>query len=302
MIPLQGNPIAQQQPQPIPAHMVRQTFLSNEEFENLKRSIQLLRIEQLRYVVQRFSLPANGNKTRLIQIVLGIIDTLRPTQLLVEMNAEVNKLLQTQHEPFANPLESTHKLVPFNGNEPMYVPSHPLYTLTERPPLLGPLYAPTGTSILASPVNIKVDDVKSVIIEFAWNSLPPKPFDMVMDVNGSQIIISSDDPNPQPIDISDFFKSSQNVRIFIQSIKAQCPMTISIREYCMRNVFSVAKLMAEGANVNAPVENLKCRGKNCGSHPGFPLVNFLATCFATKKSVCPICGEQISLSEVDVFP
>jgi hypothetical protein len=297
MIPIQGNHMAQ-----APQMIRQQAFLSNEEFENLKRSIQLLRIEQIRYIVQRFALPASGNKTRLIQIVLGIIDTLRPTPLLVEMNAEVNRLLQTQHEPFANPFESTHKLVPFTDTEQMFVPEHPLYTLTERPPLMGPFYAQTGTNTLLNPVNIIVDDVKSVIMEFSWSSLPPKPFDMVLDVNGSQIIVSSDDPNPQPIDLSDFFKSSQMVRICIRSLKTQTPMTVAIREYCMQNVFSVAKNMAENAGLDAPPELLRCRGKQCTTHPhsGFPLVNFLANCFAA-KNICPICGAHIALSDIDIF-
>lgn len=148
-------PIAPNQP-PFQPNAV----LSPEEFENLKRQIQLLRISQLRYIVQKYDLPANGNKTRLVQIVLNLFDAMRNTPLLSSINQDVLNIISSFHEPFTNPLEKTHKL---NLQKPeafqninFVYPPHPFICYatdvnengirTPQLPLLGPIYALPGIS------------------------------------------------------------------------------------------------------------------------------------------------------------
>ena len=312
MIPLTERPIVQvpvtqaqqgatpatvQQQQNVQA-MGRKTLLTNEEFDNLKRSIQLLRIEQIRYIVQRFSLPANGNKTRLIQIILGIIDTLRPTPLLVDMSIEVNRLLQQQHEPFSNPLDSTHKMVPYKDSEPLFTPSHPFFKITNKPPVLGPLYAAIGNSTL-HPMTVDIGDFKNLYIEFSWKCESASPFDMVAHVNGTTIVISSEDPIPQPIDISDLIQPPVTQITFdVQTLRTPVPMAITIREYELQTLSSIAESMAKAAEVSTPAENLQIKGKDCSHSEGFLLMDYLSHFYSLKDNTCPICKNPIDLDSI----
>ena len=314
MISLQDRPVvqvpvsqSQQQQQPAqvagqnPAQVGIKTLLTNEEFDNLKRSIQLLRIEQIRYIVKRFSLPANGNKTRLIQIILGIIDTLRPTPLLVEMSMEVSRLLQQQHEPFANPLDSTHKMVPYKDQEPLYTPDHPFYSLTDKEPILGPLFAPVGNSNFHA-VTLDLGEARHLLIEFSWKSAQHAPFDLIAHVNGTTLVVSSEDPNPQPIDISDLVAPPvQQLTFDIQSLKTQMPMTVSIREYELRTVHSIAKAMCEASKFTESPESVKIKGEKCTHNEGANLISFLSKYFSTKKSECPVCNNQIDIDHAVLF-
>ena len=315
MISLQDRPVVQvpisqsQQQQQGAAQMGgqngsqvgRKTLLTNEEFDNLKRSIQLLRIEQIRYIVQRFSLPASGNKTRLIQIILGIIDTLRPTPLLVDMSMEVSRLLQQQHEPFANPLDSTHKMVPYKDQEPLFTPDHPFYALTDREPLIGPLFAPVGNSNFHA-VTLEIGEARKLLIEFSWKSTQQAPFDLVAHVNGTTIVVSSEDPNPQPIDISDLVAAPvQQITFDIQSLKTQIPMAVAIREYTLRSVHDIAAQMAESAKISEPSEVVRIKGQKCAHEDGTLIIPFLSKYFSSKRSECPICNNPIDIDSAILF-
>ena len=286
-------PVQQNNPQ----LMGRKTLLTNEEFDNLKRSIQLLRIEQIRYIVQRFSLPANGNKTRLIQIILGIIDTLRSTPLLVEMSYEVSRLLQQQHEPFSNPYDSTHKMVINKDLTDFFSQDHPFYTLSDNEPIAGPYHAPVGNSTLHQ-TTFEISDSKNLLIEFQWKGTSSTPFDMVAHVNGTAIVVTSEDPNPQSLDISDLVANSTTVNFDIQSFKTTVPMAISIRDYTLRPVSIIAQALADSAHLTTPVESIKIKGKNCPHNESIFLIDFLSQFYSIKSDACPICKNTIELESV----
>lgn len=269
-------------------------ILTPEEFENLKRQIQLLRISHLRYIVQKYELPANGNKTRLVQIILNLFDAMRNTLLLSSINQEVLRIISSFHEPFTNPLEKTSKLnlqkpeslqdVVFTEREHPFI----LYpavvnedgTKVPTPPLLGPIYALPGISsgkftfsiehLLQNSSDVKSNENKDennadengnqeqnknsnnsdfrICINFAWPNNEIVPFDMQVIINCTQLRISSEDPLPLPIDITDFCKIpsqsnssiSPNVVIDFKSVQTQTPMSFSVCQYKLNTIASIA--------------------------------------------------------------
>lgn len=300
---------------PNPPSFQSNGILTPEEFENLKRQIQLLRISQLRYIVKKYELPASGNKTRLVQIVLHLFDAMRNTTLLSSINAEVLNIISSFHEPFTNPLEKTHKLflqkpeslqnVEFRLSFHPFIRYPFIYdaenTLVPAPPLLGPIYVLPGISsgkfsfsiesLLRNKndqnenINNNADSKKSndindnkeentasnndaennntnnqeqqinsntldfkICIDFAWPNGEVSPFEMIACMNCAQIIVSNDDPSPLPLDITDCCKissqsnaaASSNLIIEFKSVQTKVPMTISIKQYELSSMSSVA--------------------------------------------------------------
>lgn len=282
-------------------------ILTPEEFENLKRQVQLLRISQLRYIVQKYKLPANGNKSRLVQVVLNLFDAMRNTtngaSLLASINQDVLNIISSFHEPFTNPLEKKQKLSlqkPESLADTNFTsPNHPFICYPvdvnengdtfPSPPLLGPIYALPGNSsgkftfsierlLQNSNANTDTNDSKSndnsnehkeennndgnnqeqnnnsnipdfkICLNFAYPNNEVVPLDMIVNINCSQLTISSDDPFPLPIDITDFCRiPSQpntaiqpNVKVDFISVQTQTAVAISISEYKLNTLSSIA--------------------------------------------------------------
>ncbi|EAX94874.1 MIZ zinc finger family protein [Trichomonas vaginalis G3] len=273
--------------------------LSNEEFENLKRSIQLLRIEQIRYIVQKYNLPANGNKTKLLHLILTIIETLRATPLLVQISAEVSRLLAQQHEPFANPLETTHKIEKYKIQGPVITPSNPFYQIIDGQPRLGPLIASAGTSTLSAH-QIKIPEDVNILLEFSWLNAPPVPFDLVMEVNGNQVIVSADDPKPGALDLTSYIGPTRTLLFAIDSIKTPVPVIMAIRDFKLVTIKEIAEKLAVEQKINAPAQNLNAKGKGCSHAQTFPLVNFLSSFYSTGKFKCPVCNQNVELEGIQI--
>lgn len=285
-------------PQPAIAAVQRhQPMLTNDEFENLKRSIQLLRIEQIRYIVQKFNLPANGNKTKLIQIILSIIDTLRPLPLLVHISHEVNRLLAVQHEPFSNPLESSHKLEPYKVQGQIYTPPNPLIRILDHPPRLGPLMASTGTSTLGVH-QIDIPEGTKVLLEFSWLTQQMSPFELMLSLNGNPFQISSDDPKPGSIDLTSFLGPTHTLAFAVDSIKTPVPMILTIRDYQLLTVEDLAQQIAAKRKISTPVNNISCKGSSCNHQQSVLLLRVIASYIATGKARCPICQQPIDINSL----
>jgi hypothetical protein len=126
-------------------------------FKHLKWSIQLLRIAQLRSVVQKFSLPVSGNITHLVSVVLQLVGAMRDAPVLCQINAEVISLLSQQREPFTNPLETMQKLIPVTVAVTINPPPHPLIQYTVGAPAGGPFIAPAQFLSRHSPFPLQTD-------------------------------------------------------------------------------------------------------------------------------------------------
>jgi len=280
-------------PEPSFAYIPK-TALNNEEFEHLKKSLQLLRISQIRYLVQKFSLPANGNKTRLLSIILGLIDNLRPTPLLVQISAEVNKLIAQQHEPFTNPLESMQKVSIFNSNEDLIYPEHPFIRLLDAPPLMPPHLALAGTSSGSYTFMSPQKDSK-ILIVFAWFSKDFLPFELQCELNNVQISISIDDPYPLPIDITDLvFSPNKSPNVFtISFIKTPVPIILSINEYSIITMDDVINDFCRMKNIIGDNQNLFIKGRECLHEKFVPLEHHFSVNLARRSSFCLVCGKLI---------
>ena len=275
--------------------------LSSDEFENLKRSIQLLRISQLRYVVQKFSLPATGNKTRLLRIVLQLIDAMRGSPLLCQISAEVMALLAQQHEPFTNPLESMQKIVLVRPDPKLPVPpEHPLMQKANRPILCGPLVAPQGTSL--GTFSFESPRVRSrCCIDFAWQNNAPTPFDMNAHINGFPIAVCGEDPRPDPIDISDYLLPRPQMNVIeFKLVKSPVQLVLCVREYEPQTLAMLMARVAGKPSVDPLRDVITVKGKACSHEDAVPLGPFLVKAIVTGTWTCPVCGGSMNLEEMNL--
>jgi hypothetical protein len=267
---------------PLPAMGIA-PILMPEEFENLKRSIQLLRISQLRYIVQRFALPASGNKTRLLAVVLQLVDAMRVAPILVQINAEVIALLSQQHEPFTNPLDSIQKLSVVSQTD-FATPPHPLVRYADTPPVFGVIIADRGSSCGTFPFP---GAAKSrCCLSFAWPDGQPHPMELRADLNGFPVAVPADDPRPTPLDITDLMIPNQINTITVKTIKTQAPVALAIKEY---TIITAAAVIQE-----PDLHTVGVKGADCKHGNGMKLADFWAQAAALGGWNCPICGGVVS--------
>ena len=275
--------------------------LSPENIENLKRSIQLLRISQLRYVVQKFSLPANGNKTRLLRLVLQLIDAMVGSPLLNTISAEVMSLLAQQHEPFTNPLESMHKITLLQpGSAVPSPPRHPMVEIENHVVLCGPLVVPPGNAL--GVFSFESPRVRArCCIDFAWQKDGPSPLDMNAQINGFPITVCGDDPRPGPIDITDYILPRPQLNVLdFRLVKSQAQVVICVREYELQTVPMLMAKVAGKQSVDPLNDVISVKGKKCGHMETVPLGPYLAQAIVTGKWQCPICKESMMMDEIVV--
>lgn len=275
--------------------------LRPEEYESLKRSIQLLRIEQLRYIVQKFRLPANGNKTKLLKLVLQYLEQLRTTPLLVQINAEVINLISQQHEPFTNPIEAMKRLTICSPEQVIRPPDHPFIDYTDSRIVFGPIASQPGPSNGSFTFNIQPTN-NSIIMDFSWYKNEKTPFDMNATINGYEINCYSEDISPQPIDITSYVNSTtMGNRLEINTIRTAAPMLITIREVRILTVYDLADRLIGSQTTNSS-SKIMAKGPECLHSAGFSLYQYLSKSISLQNWNCPICGNALSPNNLVLIP
>ena len=279
-------------------------ILEPEEYENLKRQIQLFRISQLRYIVQKYSLPANGNKTRLVQLILYLFEAMRNTPLLSQIYADVLEIVSSFHEPFANPLDKMHKLslnVPESHKNVVFQsPPHPFIKFPENSTVfIGPLFASPGASGSCHEFLLPSQPCR-ILIDFAWPNGSPLSFELIGEVNGFPINISIDDPVPLPIDITDMCTPNQKVVVDIKSLRTQSIMALSVRQYELVSIkdIAISILKVDPSYFDHFSNTMLVKGKSCQHNDGFLVLPFLAENIIKKNNLCPICKNQIQIEDL----
>lgn len=268
-------------------------FLSNEEFESLNKAVQLLRISQLRYIVHKYSIPASGNKTKLLNLVLSIFQSLRYDKVLVDILHEINNLLEQQRDAFSNPLAMiTHLEI---GNiDPSFVA--PMNQMLEQSNeyLLGPINVPVGQGKgqFSFPIS---SDFNNINIDFLYPNGIVTPFNFQCEVNGFQIEISADDPLPQPLDISNLLNPSISNTIEIKMITATAPMAIVIRNY---SLLGIQKLVNDFCHRDVDLSNEQVTVQTTQCDHTFDLALYFSSALAINNWCCPICKRAAQPSDL----
>ena len=279
------------------APMPNQTqYLTPEEFEALNKSVQLLRISQLRYIVQKFSIPASGNKTKLLSLVLSIFQSLRFDKVLIDILQEINKLLAQQSDPFANPLASVGVLEIVPPDPSFLSPPNPLYSQNDTSFIFGPVLAPTGQSKGNFQFAYAQTGV-SVNVCFLFPAGNPQQFSFQADLNGFPIEISGDDPFPQPLDVTSLLNvGAQNI-LDVKMLQCAGPMMFCVREYKYNGLQNVVDTVC-GRHVNLDQEVIYVASRNCEHPAPFQLMPYLSRAFGTGNWNCPVCGRQLDLQSL----
>jgi hypothetical protein len=272
-------------------------YLSPDEFESLNKAVQLLRISQLRYIVQKFSIPATGNKTKLLSLVLSIFQSLRYDKGLIEVLQEVNRLLAQTSDPFSNPLAGVGHLELVDPDPSFAAPFSPLVVQAPDSFVFGPLFAAPGQFTgkftfscpsRSNPVNVCFLFPDGVCHQFGFKA----------DLNGYPFEIADDDPFPQPLDVTHVLnvgqiENSLEVKLLVSTV----PMMICIREYRFVGLQGLVSQICR-RHVD-PAERIDAMSSQC-DHPGaFELVPFLARAIATENWSCPTCHRRIDIDTIE---
>lgn len=273
-------------------------YLSNEEFESLKRVVQLLRISQLRYIVQKFSIPASGNKTKLLSLLLSIFHSLRYDHVLMDIYHEINNIISKKE---VNSIKQLEIITHFDSN--FKQPQNPLLIQSDPPFMLGPILVPSGQS--SGQFGFMYSDVcddltTSINICFLFPGGKIQQFTLKGEINGFPLEVSIDDPYPQPIDITEYINIKTIMNTFnIKLIKTSDPMMICIREY---KYCGLQNLMDQivGRAVDLDNEDFDVLPINCQHKETFSLSSFLSNSLGTGNWNCPICNQPVDVYNLKV--
>jgi hypothetical protein len=273
--------------------------LTSDEFESLTKSLQLLRISQLRYIVQKFSIPASGNKTKLLNLVLSIFQSLRYDRVLIDILQEINKLLSQQRDAFTNPLASVGQLEVCQMDPNFYCPPNPLYSELKSQIFFGPIFAPEGhhtgqfrfcSTLGTNPVNIC----------FLFPNGQVRKFGLSCEFNGYPFEGSIDDPFPQPIDVTHIINSRGIENVFnIRRVICEVAMMILICEYQYKGLGTVVNEIC-GREMRIGVDQIFVSSKSCEHDGSFALIPWLSEAYATGNWSCPICHCILEIENLKV--
>lgn len=269
--------------------------LSPEEFESLNKSVQLLRISQLRYIVQKFSIPASGNKMKLLSLVMSVFQSLRYDRILIDVLQEINKLIAQQNDPFIDPLAS-YGILELVAPDPTFsVPPNPLFA-HNRDFVFGPIGARVGMS-KGSFQFAYPDQLGTVAIAFLFPNGNPRQFTFMAELNGAVLEVSGDDPYPQMLDVSSILQTggARNV-MDVKLIECDGPMLIGIVEYRQNSVHGVAAEICGRSDID--LDRVTVVSKRCAHEEPFLLVPFMSCAFSTGNWNCPLCCQQIELGSI----
>ena len=273
--------------------------LSNEEFESLNKAVQLLRISQLRYIVQKFQIPASGNKTKLLSLVLSIFQSLRYDKVLIDILQEINNLLAQPRDAFTNPLAAMGHLEVVQPDPSYKEPFNPTVSMLDKPFIFGPLLAQPGlNSGQFSFTHNAIEPQAAVCISFLFPEGNLQPFALQADFNGYPIEVFQDDPFPQPIDVTNILDlPGKPNSLNIKNLNCTGSLMICIREYKFVALHEIVNHICNGA-VNIADGNVFAVSEVCQHQNPFNLINFLSMATATGKWNCPICGKHFELNQI----
>jgi hypothetical protein len=274
-----------------------QSFLTPAEFDSLIGSLQLLRISQLRYIVQRFAIPATGNKTKLLGLVVSILETMRLDPVLKGIRAEVNRLLAEHTGPFSDPFATFDHLQPVAPDATFQSLPNPLILQSDHRFLFGPFLAPPGQFTGKFTFTCPPTD-NPVNIAFLFPESGVHPFAFRADLNGFLFELSLEDPFPSNLDITQVLNSgpTQNV-LDIQFLLCRAPMMICICEYQYVGVLPLAeKICGRTVRVN---ETIFVRAKGCAVHRPLELIGLLSRFLATGIWRCPVCHRDVEMGDIE---
>ena len=292
------HPIPPSSPQNVPQiysnSKEQGNFLSNEDFENLIKSLQLLRISQLRYIVQKYAIPASGNKTKLLNLTMSIFHSLRYDKILIDIYQDINLLISQQDEPFNNPLLSVGHLELVQIEPSFTPPETHTFQLNYLSPIFGPINVPIGMS--SGSFLFDASSNFHCAIAFLFKNSQPQSFSLQCELNGISYSLSDNDSFPQPLDVSNVL-SSKNI-FNIKAISTTVPMHIIICQYHYSGLSDLVSSIC-GYSVDSS-QPLFVNSPKCSHSDSFPLIPFLSKSLATGKWICPICSNPIQLSDLQL--
>jgi hypothetical protein len=249
--------------------------------------------------VQKFSIPASGNKTKLLNLVLSIFQSLRYERVLIDILQEINKLLAQQRDPFTNPLASIGQLELAQWDPDFVCPPNPVYSESESQVIFGPIYVPEGSNAgqfkffalsRSDPVNIC----------FLFPNGQPQKFGLEFELNGFPFQISIDDPFPQPLDVTHVLNYGVVENLLnIKMVVCQTKMMICVCEYRYNGLHMVVNQIC-GRPVNVATDKIFVGSRTCEHQNGFPLVPWLSQAYATGNWNCPVCRRSLDLNSLYV--
>jgi hypothetical protein len=270
------------------------SVLTPDEFESLTKAVQLLRISQLRYIVQKFSLPANGNKTKLLSILLSIFQSLRYDRRLLQIHHEVSKLMAQFDDAFASPIAPLQQLEVAEYNPAFVAPPNPLVEEFEGF-LFGPLYAPigqfTGQFQFTCPERVE----NAVMISFLFPGGLAHQFGLKIELNHFPFEIVQEDPFPQPLDITHVLNPASVQILDVKAVVTAAPMMICIRQYRFMGIQGLADRIC-GRGVTLQAEHVPVQSPAC-AHV-FDLVSLLSVGLATGHMCCPTCQTPLDIGSL----
>lgn len=264
--------------------------LTDEEFDNLIKYVQLLKSYQIQQIIQKFSFPIAKDASNNTNLLLIIMQSPRHDIILTSIYNEIKRLFFRKDISMFNKLQ----IVQYDDN--FESPKSFLYRQTTNPLIFGPIFVSPGNSsgefqfIYSKP---KEKFESQINISFLFKKGIPHQFELEAEFNGFQIDVSIEDPYPQPIDISDLINlNSETNTLNIKKINSCEPMMICIREYSFYDIESMMEEIA-GKPIKIGEEDLYVISRNCFHNNAFSLTNFLSTSYATGECKCPICGGRI---------
>jgi hypothetical protein len=270
--------------------------LSEEEFHSLIKSIQLLRISQLRYIVQKFSIPASGNKTKLLSLVIQIFHNLRFDPILSDIYQEIGNLLAQQDAPFSAPTFNTSQLELVQPNSDFIPTFNVTITILSESPVFGPLLAKPGRTsgkftFLSPPINAPT------IVTFLFYQGNAQPFSIQFQLNGILFEISKDDPQPAPIDVANVLSAPGVENILdIKSVNTTVPVMIQLFQYEYTGIkYCIQRLIGQ-TDITKNLPYVKTN--TCQHEKSFSLVSYLSDSLATGNWMCPVCGADAQLQNL----
>jgi hypothetical protein len=272
--------------------------LSPREFDSLLNSLQLLRISQLRYVVHHFSIPVSGNKTKLLGLVISIFHSLRYEPVLVDVFAEISRLLEHHSDIFSSPTPSLGRLEIVPPDPSFWAPLTPLYVNADPPFLFGPLFIPPGQfggkfSFFIPPLR------NSATISFLFPDGEPQRFAFTAELNGFDLQIEASDPFPTPMDVTTVLTSDKTPNTLeIKLIASSAPMMICVREFRFIGILVLAEQVC-GRKVHMS-EQITVAARGCEAHDRFDLLDFLSSAVGTGRWACPVCHRPVELGQLGV--
>jgi hypothetical protein len=273
--------------------------LSNEDFEHLIKSLQLLRIAPLRYIVQKFSIPATGNKSKLVQLVISSMNCLRYDPILSQILQEVNKLISQQSNPFSNPLSEVKMLTPVPYSNNWLTIQFPHSPLSPDMILFGPLLAEppfsNGTFTFVTTLS-----PLPIIFDLLMEDPRNKRLSIEFNLNGLPYEIMIDDCYPSPIEISKIVNQSPSKNVLeVVKMTNIVPMMICIRHYSPIGLKEIVEKVVQKP-IDTTNSQILCRGQECNHEETFNLIPTVAEFMRTGDWSCPICNQPITIDELIV--